>query len=125
MIPRVRARQARLPTLSGRSGVSIYVSENRVFPLVATDIDPEDKTTLALTAEEVRARLADALAAKREQHRWPVLLNGLLHAVIATALFIAVVWALRRLGRALRGSLARRRDIRSSRECTARCCRPM
>jgi small-conductance mechanosensitive channel len=92
------------------SGVSIYVGDNRMFTLVTADLDPEDKATLALVAEDARARLAEALAAKRDTLRWPVLLDGLLHAAVATALFGAILWTLRRVGRVLRVWLTRRQD---------------
>jgi small-conductance mechanosensitive channel len=97
-------------TVGELSGISIYVGDKRMFSLVPEDLDPEDRTTLAQAAEDARARLAGALAAKRDMSRWPVLLNGLLHAAVATALFAAFIWTLRRLGRSLRAALARRHD---------------
>jgi small-conductance mechanosensitive channel len=103
----VRALDA---TVGELTGVSIYVGDKHMFSLVAEDLDPEDKTTLALAAEDARTRLADALAARRDMSRWPVLLNGLLHATVATALFGVLVWTLRRVGRVLRAWLTRRQD---------------
>ena len=91
-------------------GISVYVGDNRMFTLVAADLDPEEKQTLEQYAEDARKNLAAALKASLEQRQWPILLNGLAHAAAATALLAALVWAFRRVGHVIRGWLGRRRD---------------
>jgi len=95
-------------------GISLYVGDNRVFTLVAADLDPEDKLTLEQVAEQARQQLAAALEAQLAQRQWPILLNGLGHSVFAAAIAGAFLWLMHRLGKVIRGWLTRRHDALAS-----------
>ncbi len=97
-------------------GLSLYVGDNRMFTLVAADIDPEDRLTLEQLGEQARTALAAALEAQLAQRRWPIVLNGMAHAAVAAAILGALVWLLHRVGMVIRGWLTRRHDAFASTE---------
>jgi small-conductance mechanosensitive channel len=97
-------------TLGDLSGMSILIGDRVAFSLLPGDLDPEEKVTLARAAEATRLRLEDALRAKREQRQWPVLLSGIVHTAVVTALLAAALWLLSRAGRALAALLERRHE---------------
>ena len=70
------------------------------FSLLPGDVDPEDKLTLEQVAEQARAHLEEALRAKRDQRKLPVLLSGLAHAAVVTVLLGALFWLFHRAGHA-------------------------
>jgi small-conductance mechanosensitive channel len=88
-------------------GISILVGDRVAFSLLSGDVDPEDKLTLEQVAEQARARLEQALQAKRDQRKLPVLLRGLAHAAAVTALLGAVLWLFHRAGRGIIAALER------------------
>ena len=100
--------QALPATLGDLSGFSLLVGDRRMLTLLEGDLDPEDQTTLAQAAELARGHLEAALRAKRDVRTVPVLLRGLAHAAAATALLLASLWLLGRVGRALIAWLERR-----------------
>jgi small-conductance mechanosensitive channel len=102
-------------TLGDIDGISILVGDRVAFSLLRGDVDPEGGLTLAKAAEQARARLEDALRAKRDQRRLPVLLKGLVHAAAVTALLVLLMWLLNRAGRTLVAWLERRRDAHAAR----------
>jgi small-conductance mechanosensitive channel len=89
------------------TGYSILVGDRPIFTLLAGDLDPEDQIPLPRAAQEARARLADAMRAKREQRALPVLLQGLGYSVLATVLLVAALGLLRRVGRRIVAALQR------------------
>ena len=106
-----RVYEVKIGELDGRS---VYIGDVRIFTLVAADLDPEDKVTLDHYAESARIKLSEAVAAKLEQRRLPVLLSALAHTAGATLLIALVAWGLRRLGNKVRGVLIQRRDAIST-----------
>jgi small-conductance mechanosensitive channel len=96
-------------TLGDLVGITILVGGKAMFSLLPGDLDPEDELSLAQVAEQARARLAEALRARADQRRWPVLLSGLLHTGVVTAVALALLWVLRRFGRVLASGLERHR----------------
>jgi small-conductance mechanosensitive channel len=102
-------------TLGDIVGMTILVGDKAMFSLLPGDLDPEDELTLAQVAEQARARLAEALTARADQRRWPVILSGLLHAAAVTALALALLWGLNRFGRALHLGLERQRAALAAR----------
>jgi small-conductance mechanosensitive channel len=111
MLAPVTVQQA---TLGGAQGLVVMVGGRTAFALVPDDLDPEDKQTLAQAAEQARTRLEEALQAKAEQRRWPVILWGIAHALAMSALAFALLWGLRRFGNALRHWLERHRAALST-----------
>jgi small-conductance mechanosensitive channel len=97
-------------TIGEYAGYSILVGDRPIFTLLAGDLDPEDRITLPRAAEQARARLADAMQAKRAQRALPVVLQGIGYSLAATVLLVAALWLLRRLGRRLVAALKRWRD---------------
>jgi small-conductance mechanosensitive channel len=94
-------------TLGELRGMTILVGDRTAFSLLPGDLDPEDKLTLEQAAEQARTRLQEALQAKRDQRKLPVLLEGFAHAAVVTALLVALLWLLHRAGRALVAGLER------------------
>jgi small-conductance mechanosensitive channel len=93
------------------SGYWIQIEGRTLFALTAEDLDPDADQTLEAFAAQAVSRLKEALAARADQRRLPVLLRGALFAVLATAAFAAVIWGITRLRvRALRRFLARTPD---------------
>ena len=77
------------------------------FSLLPGDLDPEDELTLEQVAEQARAHLEEALRAKRDQRKLPVLLSGFAHAAVVTVLLGALFWLFHRAGRRLIAVLER------------------
>jgi small-conductance mechanosensitive channel len=90
------------------NGYTLTVGDRVLFSVIDGDLDPEEHLPLAQAAERARVRLEDALRAKRELQVVPLLMRGVAHAAGATLLLIALVWLLKRVGRALIGALERR-----------------
>ncbi len=119
--PMMRLPVVALPvTLGELHGFSILIGDTRIFSLLEADLDPEDKTTLALTAEKSRAALAGAIAAKLEQRRLPVLLEGAAYSAAATLIVAALIWVLHLLGRKVIGWLERKRAALAASEKSVR-----
>ena len=96
-------------TMGELRGMSILVGDRVAFSLLQADLDPEDNLTLEHAAEQARAHLQEALQAKRDQRKLPVLFQGFAHAAAATALLVALLWLLHRAGRAVVALLERYR----------------
>ena len=93
------------------SGYWIQLEGRTLFGLTAEDLDPDSDQTLEAFATQAVSRLKDALEARADQRRLPVLLRGVLFAVLATAAFAAILWGIARLRmRALRRLSARTPD---------------
>ncbi len=85
------------------SGYWIQLEGRTLFGLTAEDLDPDFDQTLEAFASQAVSRLKEALAARADQRRLPILLSGALFAVLATAAFAALLWGTARLRtRALR-----------------------
>jgi len=97
-------------TLGEHKGISLMVGGRLMFTLLDTDLDPEDRLTLAQAADRARGELESALRARRDLQAMPVLIRGLVHAMVATLLLIGVLWTLARAGRAVIGWLERHAD---------------
>lgn len=93
------------------NGYWIQLEGRTLFGLTAEDLDPDSDQTLEAFATRAVSRLKDALKARADQQRLPLLLRGALLAVLATAAFAAVIWGIARLrARALRRCSARAPD---------------
>jgi len=93
------------------SGYWVQLEGRTLFGLTAEDLDPDSDQTLEALAAQAVSRLKEALAARADQRRLPVLLRGALFAVLATAAFAAALWGIARLRvRAVRRLSARTPD---------------
>jgi len=83
--------------VGGVSGLMVFIGGRLLFGVLPSDLDPLSGETLDTAAEQVRVRLREALDARREARRLPVLLRGTGQAFAATVAFVVFVWALVRL----------------------------
>ena len=77
----------------------INVGARTLFGLVPQDLDPEAGETLEAAARAAAAQLNDALRARAEQQRLPVLFRGLGLTLLASVLLGLVLWGIERLRR--------------------------
>ncbi len=90
-----------------RSGIALRAQDIVLFTLLADDLDPADRSSLAQAAASARARLTEAIAASRAQRAPQVLLRGILHAAVASLLALLMLWL---IVRAVGNLTARLRD---------------
>jgi small-conductance mechanosensitive channel len=108
-------------------GVQFLLGDNLLFAVLETDVDIEKKQSLDALAAQTRERMEDARKAWHATRDRPLLLRGLLRAVLATlvmallvaATFIATQRAMRRL-EGVRDRLAARNDRVDWHELAAR-----
>jgi hypothetical protein len=79
------------------SGLMVFVGGRLLFGILPHDLDPLSGETLEQAGKQVSARLREALDARREARRVPVLLRGIGLSVAATLAFVVFVWALVRV----------------------------
>ncbi len=82
--------------IEGHKGVAYSIGERVIFILYEADLDPEEKIGLEDASQQVGKRFEKAIAALIEQGHGQVLVRGLLFSVLATALMLASLWAIRR-----------------------------
>ena len=82
--------------VENRKGVAFYLGDRLAFVLYESELDEGEKRSLDEVAEQVGKRLEGALAALIEQGHGTVLLKGILWSLLATALMLAVMWAIRK-----------------------------
>jgi small-conductance mechanosensitive channel len=75
------------------------------FTITTADLDPLSEQTMADASGDAVKTLTLALQEAREVHSAPMLLRATARMVIATGLFAAILWAIRRLYRWLLGRL--------------------
>ena len=78
-----------------------------------SDLEPGSGDTLEQAAEAVKLRLAEALKALEQQHRWPVLMKGIGLAVVQTLLLGLALWGLWRLADVVLDRLTELRNARA------------
>ena len=95
-------------SLGSLHGYWIELEGRNLFGLSNADLDPDSGLTLEQFAAEAAARLKEALQARADQQRLPILIRGLVLSVVVTAVFALAIWGVARLrGRALRRLAAR------------------
>ena len=119
-VPAVRAARARerfdnlnraelaepLTRVSGRlgeeSGVAIRLGDRVMFAIVQDDLDPEQPgQTVEAVADAASHALENAVAARREQLRWPTIIRGTLLSSLGLLLLVGLVWGVARARRRL------------------------
>ncbi len=81
--------------------ILITVDEFTVFAITAADLDPVTGETLEGRAAEAASNLERALVEAGELHRPKQLVRGLIAALLATVLYVLLMWVLRKLRRAI------------------------
>ena len=92
--------------------VLIGVEDQVLLPLRLEDIDPTSDQTLEELGADVAVRIQEVLRAQAEQRHWPTLIRGILLSLLATLIFLFLMWGIvrlrTRLARALTRSFAKR-----------------
>ena len=83
-------------TIEGSKGVAYSIGERTIFILYEADLDPEEKIGLEEASQQVGKRFEKAIAALIEQGHGPVLVRGFLFSMLATALMLVLLWAIRK-----------------------------
>ena len=84
-------------SLGGDTGVAFRIGNHLVFSYVANDREPGDSTPFDADVRNVADRLQQAMAARRDQMHWPVLIRGAALTLLATALLGMLGWGIARL----------------------------
>jgi small-conductance mechanosensitive channel len=82
-------------TIEENKGVAYSIGERTIFILYEADLDPEEKIGLEEASQQVGKRFEKAIAALIEQGHGPVLAKGLMFSLLATALMLVLLWAIR------------------------------
>jgi len=82
--------------IEGNKGVAYSIGERTIFILYEADLDPEEKIGLEEASQQVGKRFETAIAALIDQGHGPVLAKGFLFSLLATALMLVLLWAIRK-----------------------------
>jgi small-conductance mechanosensitive channel len=82
--------------IENRKGVAFYIGDRLVFVLYESDLDEGEKRSLDEIAEQVGKHLEGAVAALIEQGHGAVLVKGVLWSLLATAVMLMAMWAIRK-----------------------------
>jgi len=82
--------------IEGNKGVAYSIGERTIFILYEADLDPEEKIGLEEASQQVGKRFETAIAALIDQGHGPVLARGFLFSLLATALMLVLLWAIRK-----------------------------
>jgi small-conductance mechanosensitive channel len=96
--------------LGNDKGVQILLGDRLLFAVLEGDVDPTIGQTPAALVKQTLERLEDVRTAWRDTRRWPIILDALIRAGIATVLLAGLIYGLNRTFRAGIGWLERRRD---------------
>jgi len=91
----------KLETTRVGQAILILVNDRPVFAITPEDLDPVTGETLEGRAGEAVSNLESALVEAGELHRPKQLLRGLIAALLATVLYVLLMWILRKLRRAI------------------------
>lgn len=94
-------------------GLAVRQAGQALFVVTESDLEPGSGDTLEQAAEAVKLRLAEALKALEQQHRWPVLMKGIGLAVVQTLLLGLALWGLWRLADVVLDRLTELRNVRA------------
>lgn len=99
-------------TMGRLSGYWIDVDGQRLLGLANEDLDPDSDQTLEQLAKQTVVQLREALRARSDQQRLPVLLRAAVFTLLATALFVLVLWGVGLLRSRSLQALAKRSMVR-------------
>jgi Small-conductance mechanosensitive channel len=81
-------------TFGNLNGYWIDLEGRNLFGLTEADLDPDSGLTLAQLANQAAARLKEALKARADQERLPILVRAAVLSALATAVFGLAVWGI-------------------------------
>jgi small-conductance mechanosensitive channel len=85
-----------------------------LFAVLEGDVDPTIGQTHAALVNQTLANLESARKAWKDTRAWPLILDGLVRAVLATALLVALIYGFNRAFRASIGWLERKRSAETA-----------
>ncbi len=78
--------------LAGREGLVLTLDGRLLFGVAPGDIDPEQPNSIRNLAEDAKAKLKEAFAARLEQQRPMILLRAILYSVGGGILLLGLIW---------------------------------
>jgi small-conductance mechanosensitive channel len=105
--------------LGNSKGVQIMLGDRLLFAVLEGDVDPTINQSHAELVKQTLANLEEVRAAWKNIKAWPVLLDGLIRAGVATVILAALLYGFRRGFRAGIGWLERARDGVAARHASA------
>ena len=117
----VRPSEMRLPLrtepvqLGPARGVQIVLGDRLLFAVFEEDVDPTINQTHAALVQQTLANLEEVRAVWEATRRWPLVLDGLMRAGVATGILVAIAFVMLRGFSAGIGWLERRRDLVAAR----------
>jgi small-conductance mechanosensitive channel len=105
--------------LGNSKGVQIMLGDRLLFAVLEGDVDPTINQSHAELVKQTLANLEEVRAAWKNIKAWPVLLDGLIRAGVATVILAALLYGLRRGFQAGIGWLERTRDSVAARQASA------
>ena len=97
-------------SLGDSHGVQFMLGDELLFSVLHGDVDPEKRQSFDVLVSQTRERMEGVRQAWHESRDRPLLLRGLLTAVVATLALVVLVWLVARGGRWAVVSLERARD---------------
>ena len=82
--------------VENRKGVAFYIGDRLAFVLYESELDEGEKRSLDEVAEHVGKRLELAVGALIEQGHGAVLFKGIVFSLLATAVMLLLMWAIRK-----------------------------
>ena len=97
-------------SLGDSHGVQFMLGDELLFSVLHGDVDPEKRQSFDVLVSQTRERMEGVRQAWHESRDRPLLLRGLLTAVVATLVLVVLVWLVARGGRRAVVSLETARD---------------
>ena len=97
-------------SLGDSHGVQFMLGDELLFSVLHGDVDPEKRQSFDVLVSQTRERMEGVRQAWHASRDRPLLLRGLLTAVVATLALVVLVWLVARGGRWAVVSLERARD---------------
>ncbi len=79
-------------TVLDQDAIAFTYSGRVLFVLCASDLDKETGETLASVSQTAVLKLGEALQAREDERRWPVIRRGLLFSLLSIALTAGFLW---------------------------------
>jgi small-conductance mechanosensitive channel len=83
--------------IGNEEGVAFSTNSQQLFVLTAGDLAPDSKQTLSAEAQTVATALRTALRARVDQWQWSSLLMSIARVLIATLIFLGLLWLWRQI----------------------------
>jgi small-conductance mechanosensitive channel len=91
--------------IDGMKGIGLRIGDVILFNVLAGDLDPEEKLSLEEAARRAEAAISEALRSEAGLRHPALLIKGLVHSLIASALAFVLLWLVLRATRYMVGRL--------------------